>query len=431
MLKRYICETCVRSAKIPRRVYFDLNAQRKANESTSTNAPSTSTNIASNTDEIPISENEPLSSIANTSTSAIEPSTSLTESNTAVNNEASTNEATDNNEIANLNETTPSTSGVATLISDSNQTISNALERHIECISSNSTANDTLANPIPSSTSSQTTEEELPEGEYFVEAVCAHRWTRGVREFRVKWRGYCDLQSTWEPEKSLTNCANLVHDYLQRFPSQTPSKLPRTVGASSYGTHEKRNWVDLNKVITTINRYRNSTFGSGILAEKLDKLRSKPTIYILDDFNHCFVILHKAPSNIGYIADGNNNFLNDKEVRDQIERKVKLNLIGVKYNGQYLDDECASSGIMIALRFMQSNRTETILTSIEEVSSLKTKLRNSFHKYKSQTINTYNIADNKVKQCSICNKKFKFNKQQNKKLKAHERLCQKSSIAPF
>ena len=35
----------------------------------------------------------------------------------------------------------------------------------------------------------------------------------GVVEYRVKWRGYSDACSTWEPRENLAACAGLIDDY--------------------------------------------------------------------------------------------------------------------------------------------------------------------------------------------------------------------------
>ena len=51
-------------------------------------------------------------------------------------------------------------------------------------------------------------------GEYEVEDILDHRsHGRGCTEYLVKWRGYSEFESTWEPEANLTNCAHTLAMY--------------------------------------------------------------------------------------------------------------------------------------------------------------------------------------------------------------------------
>jgi transposase InsO family protein len=58
--------------------------------------------------------------------------------------------------------------------------------------------------------------------EYEVEAIVSHRdrklprSSRTVREYLIKWQGYAHEHNTWEPASNLTNCADLLSDYLAR-----------------------------------------------------------------------------------------------------------------------------------------------------------------------------------------------------------------------
>ena len=48
---------------------------------------------------------------------------------------------------------------------------------------------------------------------YEVERIVDHRTESGVTLFRVHWLGYDDADDTWEPQKNLEGCQELVDDY--------------------------------------------------------------------------------------------------------------------------------------------------------------------------------------------------------------------------
>lgn len=56
-------------------------------------------------------------------------------------------------------------------------------------------------------------EEEEGEEEYVVEKIINHRYTKkGKLEYYLKWKGFSDVDNTWEPAENL-NCPELVEVY--------------------------------------------------------------------------------------------------------------------------------------------------------------------------------------------------------------------------
>ena len=54
-------------------------------------------------------------------------------------------------------------------------------------------------------------------GLYKVERITGKRKTdRGFFEYKVKWQGYADSQSTWEPVKNLKNVQGMIQDFEER-----------------------------------------------------------------------------------------------------------------------------------------------------------------------------------------------------------------------
>jgi hypothetical protein len=50
--------------------------------------------------------------------------------------------------------------------------------------------------------------------EYEVERICKHKGKGNKHQFLVQWKGYGAKERTWEFRKNLTNCEDLLKDYL-------------------------------------------------------------------------------------------------------------------------------------------------------------------------------------------------------------------------
>jgi hypothetical protein len=56
--------------------------------------------------------------------------------------------------------------------------------------------------------------------EYEVEGILDAKWFGKGLKFLVKWKGYSDIENSWEPEKNLTNCQDLLNDFKIKYPSK-------------------------------------------------------------------------------------------------------------------------------------------------------------------------------------------------------------------
>ena len=54
------------------------------------------------------------------------------------------------------------------------------------------------------------------EEEYEVEKVLRHRKKGRLLEFLIKWKGYPEEEASWEPERNLTNAADILDQYKRR-----------------------------------------------------------------------------------------------------------------------------------------------------------------------------------------------------------------------
>lgn len=88
--------------------------------------------------------------------------------------------------------------------------------------------------------SAQSSDSSDSSSDYEVETVLAHRIRKGVRQFRVKWKGYDLRSATWEDEDNLASCRLLVDEHLGA------SKLLLSV---STGNEQDDKYVDSKAIL--------------------------------------------------------------------------------------------------------------------------------------------------------------------------------------
>lgn len=71
------------------------------------------------------------------------------------------------------------------------------------------------------------TDEDRSESEYVVERIIGKRTRRGVVEYKIKWKGYSEAESTWEPKENC-DCEDIIKVY-----ERSISNKDSTSGASS------------------------------------------------------------------------------------------------------------------------------------------------------------------------------------------------------
>lgn len=86
--------------------------------------------------------------------------------------------------------------------------------------------------------------------EYEVEQILDKRITNGKALYKIKWKGYPEDECTWEPEKNLTTCKEILrkyNDHLARTQELGRSQInPKTTATvSKTGSNHKNK--DSNK----------------------------------------------------------------------------------------------------------------------------------------------------------------------------------------
>ena len=48
---------------------------------------------------------------------------------------------------------------------------------------------------------------------YVVEKILDSRIFKGKKQYKIKWMGYSNNESTWEPEQNLKTCMKMVNEF--------------------------------------------------------------------------------------------------------------------------------------------------------------------------------------------------------------------------
>jgi hypothetical protein len=91
---------------------------------------------------------------------------------------------------------------------------------------------------------------QLPE-EYEVERILGKRLEAGRALYRVKWAGYREEESTWEPLEHLEECRDLVlaFDQQQRPKPRVAMKIPRAPGSRPQPSEDTLELEDWNLIV--------------------------------------------------------------------------------------------------------------------------------------------------------------------------------------
>lgn len=264
---------------------------------------------------------------------------------------------------------------------------------------------------------------------YFeVESISANKIKRVGRVvsrlFKIKWKGFSDSESTWEPEYHLDGCIDVLQRYL-RENGLPLSNIESLLGGSHSSKFNMKNWCKMDNIISTYLRFKRYRFQNvDLQIEKFDKFRPHDSLYFLDLDSHCFVILHFAEQNFAWIADGGNFFLNDARVAKSVRELLGVRLTACKFEHYTRTDYCGSSGVLIALEFTRAYRTKVKPKVLSCPSSWRDRIIKHMHKHKSSLVELQPLHLRKSTfKCKFCQRSFGCNR---RKCVSHMAKCNKS-----
>jgi hypothetical protein len=102
----------------------------------------------------------------------------------------------------------------------------------------------------------------ISDSEYEIDKIVGKRIIKGIVEYKVKWLGYDETQSTWEPIKHLINAKEAINEYenyLKMIKSIKKNTLikPEKILSIKFEKKEKNNKEDkkMNVKIEKLNKY--------------------------------------------------------------------------------------------------------------------------------------------------------------------------------
>lgn len=260
---------------------------------------------------------------------------------------------------------------------------------------------------------------------YFeVESIESHEIDEfGRRWFEVNWLGY--RETTLEPERNLNGCLSLLQEYCRQHKLPL-SKITGLIGGTQSDDESSfDNWVTISHVITTVNNLLEKS--CPLRLEKLSKFRSSDKLVIFEHKNHSYVVLFQSKLGLGYIADGNNTFANNIVIRNQIRRRLKIDLTPIHFDQQFLEGYCGSSAALIALAMLNCYKSGVWPNKLVVNSRLRRRVVQQLHKANSRPVEHSRIQRIQASEvrCENCSKRFKG--KQLKGYKNHIKFCSRKN----
>lgn len=204
------------------------------------------------------------------------------------------------------------------------------------------------------------------EGYYPIDSIVGHQPAKeqGKLEFRLVWSGKWKSTEkfSWEPEHHLDGCISMLKDY-RAANKLGPTTIKRRTGAGPSDKIQRNEslWPEVELVEAKINCRRSST-GSIIPLVLFDandqdvKLLKQDALYIYYRDRHTYMILHYYKEKRALIADGENIITCNDSLKEELT-EILGDCQYLTFMSQTCVDHCASSAIMLGLKFLRIEAT--------------------------------------------------------------------------
>lgn len=260
---------------------------------------------------------------------------------------------------------------------------------------------------------------------YDVQSIKDHRGDELDREFLVEWKdcpvekGSDDNVCTWEPERNLDGCIDLLQGYCRKNEIAL-SEIEGLLGAdSSENGHQIKNWITMDTLLNKFAKLRSrKKVKSTLPASEWTGFGNRDQLFFLRHDRHCYALLYTIERNLAFIADGANLFRTDQQVATQLKQLLNIRLVSLEFNQQLRVDHCGSSAILIGLELLKMHSRGIKFQELIASKSWRADLIKSLHKSSSKPMKLPPLGQRRKKlTCKFCDKTFKST--QGRALSAH------------
>lgn len=251
----------------------------------------------------------------------------------------------------------------------------------------------------------------------------------GDQMFLVKWEGHPPSKATWELEKNLARCYDIVADY-RRAKKRSPTKLARKGGADIRTTlgvkFNLNNWVTAKEIEQAFSHFtRHDKYQSNLpLTSRTFEELVRPTedclVIVLMD-SHFYTIIFSKQYKL--IADGR-NLCFQEEYRRKLERKFGCKLEPRSTLDTFKIDHCGAAAVLAGIEFARLEKHNQLDTKeLEFQQFLKDRVVGYLHPGKSEAFPGVKSIT-AIKQTWKCNCGYSTKKGK-QALNLHQRFCKK------
>lgn len=312
--------------------------------------------------------------------------------------------------------------------SQNRQLVTNNGEDNIPMGSDSSTV---IISQVTSSQDSQsTTTSKRSEREYYVEEILKHRKLKnGKIEYRVRWKGYDQSEDTWEPETQFVKLYDRLAQYKRSKKLGLPT-FPKRYGLINDKKGNEANWITAERTIEIAKSLISKEYKDAIplkLIIKPERPANNDHIYLIDFQNHTLVGLYYANENMMIVADGENCYLNDPDIRKYIDEWFDITIKPITFHYQSKVDHCASSSAIIIYKFAELYARGQVIPDPLPVSKRRHEfVKKLLHREESITINSRKpVSQYPIYKCEFPGCNFQTRKRDARVLKRHQLSHQK------